>query len=59
MDTARADAGLRQWKPTFGEGRIRLRSILLRDYFWISARRRRGISENGCGCSSGNIEELT
>ena len=46
--------GLRQWKPTFGKGRIRSRSILQRDQLWTYARRRIGIGGTGWGCGGGN-----
>ena len=51
--------GLSRWKPTFGEGGIRLRSIFQRDQFWICARRRRLIEGHRWGCGGGNRQDLT
>ena len=50
---------LRQWKTTFGEGRINLFSILQRNRFWTYARQWRGSRGNGWGFGGGNRREFT
>ena len=50
---------MKRLRLIFGEGRIRLRSILKRDQLWTYARRRRGKRGNGWGCGGGNRRELT
>ena len=51
--------GLSRLKPTFGEGRIRSRSILCRYQLCNCARRRRGSGGPGWGCGGGISKDLT
>ena len=50
--------GLRQWRRTHGEGRIRSCSTLLRNFYWTSAMQQRGRREHGWGYSGRNMREF-
>ena len=53
------EVGFELMEPTFGEGRMRLHSILQHDHFWNFSSQQIGIMGHGWACGGRNRQELT